>query len=94
MKSFKVIALSQKGVNAIQKNYFERSKMKPLERVLFNKLFQVVVAPNFKSIEFRGKTLASDYVDSASMVKTLSGSMVADGCIEPDDFIVEVSSFE
>jgi len=94
MKSFKVIALSQKGMDAIKKNYLERTKMKLLEKVLFNKLFTVIVTPDFNSIEFKGKTLASNYVDSESMVKTLSDSMVSEGCADGVDFNVEVSLFE
>lgn len=94
LKSFKVIALTQKGRDSIKKNYLERARMKPLEKLLFNKLFTVIVLPDFSSIEFRGRTLATNYVDSESMVKTMSDSMKSDGCVENKDFKTEVSFFE
>jgi hypothetical protein len=94
LKSFKVFALSQKGRDAVLKNFEERKRMKLLEKVLFNKLFDVIIMPLGESIEFRGKTLASGYVDSDSMVQTMSESMKSCDCLEGEDFRVEVSQFE
>jgi len=91
MKSFKVIALSGDGSEAIAKNYSERKRMNPLESLLFKKTFNVIIPDDYSFIEFRGKSRAVDFIDGASMVKTLVCSMISEGCVEGKDFKVEIS---
>lgn len=91
-KFFKILAFTQKGRDAILENYDDRKNMKPLERVLFKKLFDVVLLPG--SLEFQGKTLATGFVDSDSMINTMSDGMKTSGCLEGVDFRVEVSLHE
>lgn len=90
MKSFKVIALTKLGREGIERNYLERERMRALDKLLLKKMFAILVPLDFSSIEFSGKNRASDFVDSASMIKSLSDSMVSDGCEEGRDFRVEV----
>jgi hypothetical protein len=79
---FKVQALTDQGRLAIQHNLEERSKIKGLDKLIMNKLFDVVVSDGFGLLEFRGKTQV--YVDPGVMRTKLEESMKNEGCSEKD----------
>lgn len=77
---YKIVALTEKGRLGLKKNDSERKKMGALDKLIFNKLFDVVIDPDFNFIIFQGKTQASVLVDPERMKKQLVDSMLSEGC--------------
>jgi hypothetical protein len=86
---FRIRALTDKGKEGIRRNLDERSRMRNLDKAIMKKLFNVVVAPDFSFLEFRGKTIVTQYVDPGVMRDLMEKSMINENCTK-DDFKVEM----
>lgn len=87
---FRIRALTGKGRFALQRNAEERDRMKTLDKMIMNRLFDIVISPSYDLLEFRGKTQVSMFVDPGVMRSKLEESMISEGCKIEFDFKIEI----
>lgn len=90
----KIETLTKKGRDALEFQEKERSKMGFIEKLSFNKMFDVLIVGDFKICEIRFKhSEIVKYLNPAGLLEKIQQGFKESGAVENKDYKISLEGF-